>query len=95
MNRLGNFGPSPLLVVRSAGLTVVADQLEPANNLADGEEAETFSKDDATRGQLGPRYVAHLLDGGGGLRGRLARRPPDALEEGAGVLELLPQVLEI
>lgn len=45
-------------------LAVVPDDLEASNHLADGEEAQGFSEDDAGGGQLGGTEIAQVLDGG-------------------------------
>lgn len=66
-----------------ASLAVVADQLEAANHLADGEEAEALSEDDAAGGQLGVADIPGLLDEG---LGRL---------QDAAVLDRPPQVLVV
>jgi hypothetical protein len=59
-------GP-PALVVRRR-LAVVADNLEAADHLADGEEAEALGEDDAAGDELGGADVADgLEDGLGGL----------------------------
>lgn len=67
----------------SRGATVVADKLEAADNLANGEEAEDLSSEHATGGQLGRGQVACRL----GKRSRL-------LDQLGRVLELDPGVLE-
>ena len=54
------------LVVR-ARLAVVADELEAADHLANGEEAEALGEDDTASGELGGVEVAGLLEEG--LRG--------------------------
>lgn len=63
------------------GLAVVADNLEAANHLANGEEAETLGRHDATSNELDGTEVANLLDE---VLGRL--------EDGA-VLDRGPEVL--
>lgn len=62
---------------------VVADQLEAANDLTNGEEAEQLGGQDTASGQLGGGHAASGLDDGG--RG---------LDELGGVLELLEGALE-
>lgn len=79
------------LVVSGASLAVVADELESANHLADGEETEAFGRHDTTGDDLCPRDVPEAGEGGPGRGGRLL----DALEEGAGVLDLLEQVVPV
>ena len=44
-------------------LAAVTDELESADNLANGEEAENLSSDDTTSGELGRADIPHLLDG--------------------------------
>ena len=68
------------------GLAVVTNELEPANHLADGEEAEKLSQQDAASDDLRPRDVAHLLG---------VERLGEGLDESGGVLQLLPKVLEV
>lgn len=46
------------------GLAVVADDLEAADHLADGEEAQGLGEDDADRGELRGAEVADGVDGG-------------------------------
>lgn len=60
---------------------MVANELEPADHLADGEEAQALGQDHAASRHLCPRDVAGLLGVG---------RLKQAGEEGAGVLQLLP-----
>lgn len=51
-----------------AGLAAVANELESANHLAHGEEAEALSGDDTTNGELSGADIPGLLDEGlGGL----------------------------
>lgn len=45
-------------------LAVVADNLEAADHLADGEEAEALSEDDAAGDELGGADVADGLEDG-------------------------------
>lgn len=73
-------------VVSSVRLAVVPNQLEPANHLADGEEAEQLGHEHTASRELHPRHVPDLL-GVGGLQ--------EVREEGAGRLQLLPEVLEV
>lgn len=47
-----------------SGLAGVADELEAANHLADGEEAQALSGDDATSDELGGADVADGLEEG-------------------------------
>lgn len=74
--------PESRLVVRT-GLAVVADELEAADHLADGEEADALGEDDAAGGELGGAEVAGL---GEEVLGRG--------EDGA-VLDGLPEVLVV
>lgn len=83
------------LVVGGSRLAVVADQLEPADHLPHGEEAEALRGDDAASNQLSPRDVAGLLQYRGGLRCGLGCCPLGTLEQGGGVTQLLPSVLEV
>lgn len=69
-----------------ADVAAVADQLEPANDLAHGEEANALGGNDAASRQLGRAERACALQDGG--------RRLDKLER-AGVLDLLPGVLEV
>lgn len=68
-------------MVSSVRLPVVANQLEPADHLADGEEAEALGQEHAAGHHLCPRNVPDLLRVEG---------LHEAREEGAGVLQLLP-----
>jgi len=79
------------LVVSGTSLAVVADQLEPANHLADGEETKAFGCHHTTGDDLCRRDVPEVGKGGPGRGGRLL----DALEEGARVLDLLQQVVPV
>lgn len=69
---------------------MVADQLEPANHLANGEETKALGEDDTAGGELGGTDVADALeDGSGGLEEAAGLDgPPDvlvvALEGGNG-----------
>lgn len=63
------------------GLAAVADELEAADDLADGEEADKLREDDAAGGELGGADAADAVEDG--LRG---------LEEAAGA-EGVPRVL--
>lgn len=69
------------LVVGS--LAVVADKLETAEHLTDGEEAEALSKDDTASGELGSANVANLLEEllGRGDQGTGAETVPEGLVE--------------
>lgn len=71
-----------LAAVRSTA--AVANELKPANDLADGKEANALGSEDAASRQLDRGQGARLLQEGG--RG---------LKELAGVLHLLPGVLEV
>jgi len=73
-------------VVSSVRLAVVPNQLEPADHLADSEEAEQLGHEHTASRELCPRQGPDLL-GVGGLQ--------EVREEGAGGLQLLPQVLEV
>jgi hypothetical protein len=69
-------------------LAVIANQLEPANHLADGEESEALSEDDAAGNELGLADVSKLLEQGGRL---LNCR----LEERGGALQRFPGCLVV
>lgn len=60
-------------MVGSGGLAPVADELEAADDLADGEEADELGSDNAACGELGGGDVPDVVDDGLGR-----------LEEGAG-----------
>lgn len=63
---------------------VVADQLEAANDLADGEEAKHLGEQDARANDLGGRDIAGLAEG----RGRgIGGAGGGGLQERAGVLD--------
>ena len=79
----------------STSLAVVADDLESANHLSNGEEAEALSEDDSAGEELGTGQIPRLLQNRSWLRGRLRRSLLGGLEEGAGVPHLLPYVLEV
>lgn len=49
------------------GLAVVADELETADHLADGEEAEALSEENTSSGDLCPGDVADVLEGSASL----------------------------
>lgn len=77
-------------MVGSVGLAVVADDLEAADHLADGEEAEALGSDDGTGGQssgVDARGNVGGLDGSRGGRG--------GAEEAAGVLDGVQGSLEV
>lgn len=71
------------LVGGGVGVAVVADELEAADHLADGEEAEALSEEDTSSGDLCPGDVTDVLEGSTGLG-----------EERAG-LDGLHEVLEV
>lgn len=79
------------LVVGGSALAVVADELEAADHLADGEEADALSQQDAAADELGGRDVAGALDEGAGLGGGAL----GGLQQGAGVLDALDGSLEV
>lgn len=62
---LPNAVSSQCLVV-GGGLAVVADELEAANHLSDGEESEALCENDAAGDELSSADVANALDGGAG-----------------------------
>ena len=67
----------------SVGLAVVTDELEAADHLANGEEAEALSEENTSSGDLCPGDVADVLEGSASLG-----------EERAG-LDGLHEVLEV
>jgi len=84
--------PRRLSVVgSSASITVVTDQLESTDHLANGEEAEALGKKDAASDGLPLVDVPHPLEDRAGRGGRLL----GALKQGAGVLNLLHNVAEV
>lgn len=86
-------------LVSGVGLAVVADELEAANHLTDGEEAEALGRDDAASDEGSLVQVAEALEDGGGLLGGRGGGGRGSLgggvEEGAGVLEGLSGVAEV
>lgn len=60
-----------------SGLATVADELEAANHLADGEETEDLGEDDAASDELGSSDAADGLEESAGRDGAVA----DGLEE--------------
>jgi hypothetical protein len=90
--------------VVSASLAVVTDNLHPTNHLTNGEETKALGHNNTTSDKLAPVDIADLLEDGlgvgsslGGDRGRsLGSGGVDGrAEEGAGVLELLVERLEV
>lgn len=71
------------LVGGGVGLAVIADELEAADHLANGEEAQALSEEDTSSGDLCPGDVADVLEGSASLG-----------EERAG-LDGLHEVLEV
>lgn len=71
-------------LVVGAGLAAVADELEAADDLANGEEADELSGDDTAGGELGVGDVADVVeDGLGGLEEAAgAEGGPGVLVEG-------------
>lgn len=71
------------LVMRS-GLAAVPDELEAADHLANGEEADELGGDDTCGGELGAGDVPDVVDNGlGGLEEAAgAEGGPDVLVEG-------------
>ena len=79
------------LVVSSRALAVVANELEAADHLANGEEAEALSQQNTTTNELGGREVAGALYEIPGLSsGALC-----GLQKAAGVLDALYGSLEV
>lgn len=75
-------------------LAVVSNQLEAADDLAYGEEAEYLGKQNAAAHDLGGRDVPEALEGvgwGGGRGGRGGSR----LQQGAGVLDGAEGAVEV
>lgn len=54
-------------MVGSTGLAVVADDLEAADHLADGEESKTLGQDNTASHDLGAVDVSNTLNDGGRL----------------------------
>ena len=73
--------PGRLMVL--SNLTVVADELETANHLADGKESQTLGGNDTAGGELSSAEITDLVN-------EVLRR----LENGAG-LDGTPQVLVV
>jgi hypothetical protein len=74
-------------------LRPVSDQLEPANDLADGEEANDLGDDDADGRPLGARHAADLRENVLGLHAVGLGR--DAVHERAGVAEHVQRGLDV
>lgn len=74
------------LVVRS--LAVVADELEAADNLANGEETCQLGEKDTAADNLRCRNVSDLV----GIRGRAGSR---GLQQGTGVLDGAEGAVEV
>lgn len=72
------------------GISVVADQLKAADDLAHGEETQHLGSEDTTSSQLCVGETAHGLHG---VRRRDAGA--DGLHQGPGALKRLPRVLEV
>lgn len=66
----------------AGNLAVVADELEAADNLADGEEAEALGEDDTTGNKLGSAEAADLLDNVLGRDGAALESRPEVLVGG-------------
>lgn len=69
-------------LVVAGNLAVVADELEAADNLADGEEAEALGEDDTTGDELGSAEAADLLDDVLGRDGAALESRPEVLVGG-------------
>lgn len=78
-------------MVGSGRLAMVTDQLESADHLANGEEAQALGRQDTTSHQLCPGDVAHRGSGRAGRGGGLLR----VLEQRARVLESLEEGLPV
>lgn len=94
---MGEFRRLLRLVVGSVGLAVVADDLEAANHLADGEETEALGGDHGTGGDgsgVDARGQVGGLRSGSGRRGGAGGRGGGA-EKAAGVLEGVHGSLEV
>lgn len=65
-----------------SGLATVADELEAANHLADGEETEEFGEDDAASDDLGSTDAADGLEESAGRDGAGADGLEDVLVVG-------------
>lgn len=86
---MGEFRRLLRLVVGSVGLAVVADDLEAANHLADGEETEALGGDDGTGGD------GSGVDARGQVGGLSSGSGRGGAEEAAGVLEGVHGSLEV
>lgn len=80
-------------LVVGGNLAVVANELEAAGNLADGEEAEALGEDDATGDELGGAQAADLLEDVLGRDGAALEPRPEVLvgglESGHGAVTML------
>lgn len=65
-----------------SGLATVADELEAANHLADGEETEELGEDDTTSDELGSTNAADGLEESAGRDGAGADGLEDVLVVG-------------
>lgn len=81
------------LVVGVSGLAVVADQLEAADDLAHGEEAEHLGEQDAAADDLRPRDVPDLAHGR--VLGGLGARGGGGLQQALGVLDGVDGAVEV
>lgn len=79
------------LVVGVSGLSVVPNQLEAANDLAHGEEAEQLGEQNSAADELRPREVPDLVDG----RGRSGRGAGGGLQQALGVLDGVEGAVEV
>lgn len=73
------------------GLSVVSNQLEAADHLAHGEEAEDLGEQDCAARELRPRDVPDLVHG----RGRGGRGARGGLQQALGVLDGVEGAVEV
>jgi hypothetical protein len=74
---------------------VVANDLEAANHLANGEEAETLGRYHTCSSELGAVHISDALDYGCRLLSSLGRGLRGRLGQGTGVEDLLVCVLPV
>lgn len=80
----------------TVALRSVANKLEPANHLADGEEPKNLSSDHTDSVPLLARDVSYLLKYvGGRLLGSAVCLAGNAVHEGAGVTEEIQGRLDV
>jgi hypothetical protein len=82
-------------VVGSTVVAVIADELEAANHLADGEETKALGSNDTTSDELGAVHVSDTLNYRGRLLSGLGGSLRGGLRKSAGVERLLVEVLPV